>query len=80
VAVVGLPDEKWGQRVTAVIVGDVSVDILESHCRTVLARYKIPRRFEFVHTLPKSPTGKLLRRSLRENLSRQAQPSHRRDQ
>jgi acyl-CoA synthetase (AMP-forming)/AMP-acid ligase II len=73
VAVVGLPDEKWGQRVTAVIVGDVSVDILEAHCRTVLARYKIPRRFEFVETLPKSPTGKLLRRSVRDNVSPQVQ-------
>ena len=75
--VVGLPDERWGQVVTAFIVpkresnGDIvslGGEDLDSFCRQAedFADFKRPRRYEFVVALPKSPTGKLLRRKLLE--------------
>jgi 2-furoate---CoA ligase len=67
VAVVGLPDERWGKIVVAFIqrAGDVSTDDLDQHCRASgLANFKRPRRFEFVKAIPKSAVGKLLRRQL----------------
>ncbi|HXB76499.1 MAG TPA: AMP-binding protein [Bradyrhizobium sp.] len=67
VAVVGLPDEKWGKIVAAFVKrkGPVGEQELEQFCRTSgLANFKRPRRFIFVDSLPKSPVGKLLRRML----------------
>jgi 2-furoate---CoA ligase len=67
VAVVGLPDEKWGKIVAAFVKrkGPVGELELEQFCRTSgLANFKRPRRFIFVDSLPKSPVGKLLRRML----------------
>jgi 2-furoate---CoA ligase len=67
VAVVGLPDEKWGKVVTAFVKrkAQVSEAELDQFCRTSgLADFKRPRRFVFVDALPKSPVGKLLRRLL----------------
>jgi 2-furoate---CoA ligase len=67
VAVVGLPDEKWGKVVTAFVKRKtpVSESELDQFCRTSgLADFKRPRRFVFVDALPKSPVGKLLRRLL----------------
>ena len=67
VAVVGLPDERWGKVVTAFVKrsGQVSEDELDRHCRgSGLAAFKRPRRFVFVDAIPKSPVGKLLRRLL----------------
>ncbi len=67
VAVVGLPDEKWGQIVVAFITrsGPVEATDLDQYCRVSgLANFKRPRRFVFVERLPKSPVGKLLRRKL----------------
>ena len=67
VAVVGLPDEKWGKVVTAFVKrkAPVSEAELDQFCRTSgLADFKRPRRFVFVDALPKSPVGKLLRRLL----------------
>jgi 2-furoate---CoA ligase len=67
VAVVGLPDEKWGKIVAAFVKrkGPVGEQELEQFCRTSgLANFKRPRRFIFVDELPKSPVGKLLRRML----------------
>ncbi|MBN8964436.1 MAG: AMP-binding protein, partial [Rhizobiales bacterium] len=67
VAVVGLPDERWGKIVTAFIKRNAAVetDTLDAHCRTSgLAGFKRPRRYVFVDTIPKSPVGKLLRRKL----------------
>lgn len=67
VAVVGLPDERWGKVVTAFIVprAEVSPEALDRHCRdSGLANFKRPRRFMFVREIPKSPVGKLLRRKL----------------
>ncbi|HLJ01756.1 MAG TPA: AMP-binding protein [Bradyrhizobium sp.] len=67
VAVVGLPDEKWGKIVAAFVKRKAPVDEaeLDQFCRTSgLADFKRPRRFIFVEALPKSPVGKLLRRLL----------------
>ena len=67
VAVVGLPDEKWGRVVTAFVKRKegVTEQELEHFCRTSgLANFKRPRRFVFVEAIPKSPVGKLLRRLL----------------
>jgi 2-furoate---CoA ligase len=66
VAVVGLPDERLGQRVVAVVVGDVAQGELDAHCLdSSLARYKRPREYRFVSELPRSASGKILRRELR---------------
>jgi 2-furoate---CoA ligase len=67
VAVVGLPDERWGKIVAAFIkkAGTVDEAMLDAHCRAAnLPSHKRPRRYVFVDELPKSPVGKLLRRKL----------------
>ncbi|MFG1223682.1 AMP-binding protein [Xanthobacter wiegelii] len=67
VAVVGLPDEKWGKIVVAFVkrAAPVEAGELDAWCRTSgLANFKRPRRFVFVADIPKSPVGKLLRRQL----------------
>src|SRR5271170_1208866 len=71
VAVLGIPDPKWGELVMACVVLKpgmaLSANNLTSHCRQFLANYKIPRRVEFSDTeLPKSGSGKILKRILRE--------------
>ena len=70
-AVFGIPDPKWGELVTACVVlkpgMTLTVDELVAHCRQSLSSYKIPHRVEFLDTdLPKSGTGKILKRVLRE--------------
>ncbi|WP_422073183.1 AMP-binding protein [Tranquillimonas rosea] len=67
VAVVGLPDERWGKIVTAFVkrAGPVTEDELDAHCcGSDLSNYRRPRRYVFVREIPKSPVGKLLRRLL----------------
>jgi 2-furoate---CoA ligase len=67
VAVVGLPDERWGKIVAAFIQRRAAVepDELDAFCRNSgLANFKRPRRYVFVAEIPKSPVGKLLRRKL----------------
>jgi 2-furoate---CoA ligase len=67
VAVVGLPDERWGKIVVAFVKRRRSVDAeaLDAFCRNSgIASFKRPRRYTFVETIPKSPVGKLLRRKL----------------
>jgi len=69
VAVIGIPDQKWGELVTAlVVVGEqpVTAEELITHCRAHLAGYKCPKRIEFVDTLPRTATGKLQKFKLRE--------------
>jgi long-chain acyl-CoA synthetase len=65
-AVVGLPDERLGERVAAAVVveGDTSLttDELREHCARSLARYKIPERFLFVDELPRNAMGKVVKR------------------
>ncbi|MDX6510631.1 MAG: 2-furoate---CoA ligase [Gaiellaceae bacterium] len=69
VAVVGAADERWGQRVVAVVVAEpgTTAEELDAHCLAdeSLARFKRPREYRFVDELPKSPAGKILRRMLR---------------
>jgi 2-furoate---CoA ligase len=71
VAVVGAPDERLGQRVVACVVADESVteEELDAFCLASdsLARFKRPREYRFVSELPRSPSGKILRRMLRES-------------
>ena len=67
VAVAGLKDERWGQRVVAFVKarGDVSGAALDEHCRrSDLVNFKRPREYVFVREIPKSPVGKVLRRKL----------------
>ena len=67
VAVVGLPDERWGKVVTAFVKRSRQVserDLDKYCCESGLAAFKRPRRFVFVDAIPKSPVGKLLRRLL----------------
>ena len=72
VAVIGLPHPYWIEAVTAVVVvkagHSLDEEALIEHCRQNLARFKVPRRFVFVESLPKNPSGKLLKRELREQL------------
>jgi 2-furoate---CoA ligase len=72
VAVVGSPDERWGQRVVAYVVAaeGLTAGELDAHCLAseTLARFKRPREYRFVSELPKSPAGKLLRRVLRQEV------------
>lgn len=67
VAVVGLKDERWGQRVVAFIKkkAEVTSEELDLYCRsTDLANYKRPREYVCIRDIPKSPVGKILRRKL----------------
>ncbi len=67
VAVAGLPDERWGQKVVAFVKarGPVDAGLLDAHCRaSTLPNYKRPREYVFVRAVPKSPVGKILRRKL----------------
>ena len=67
VAVVGAPDDRLGQRVVAVVVSSATAEELDGHClASELARFKRPREYRFVEELPKSPSGKILRRVLRD--------------
>ena len=67
VAVCGLPDARWGQRVAAFVKrkSPVSGEALDAHCRrSSLAAFKRPREYVFVREIPKSQVGKILRRRL----------------
>ena len=67
VAVAGLPDERWGQKVVAFIKARGTLDAgeLDAHCRaSTLPNYKRPREYVFVQAVPRSPVGKILRRKL----------------
>ncbi|GAA3617403.1 long-chain fatty acid--CoA ligase [Nonomuraea rosea] len=70
-AVVGLPDERWGERVTAFVVAfpgaGVDVAALIAHCRTRLSGPKVPRAVEVVAALPRNAAGKILKRALKES-------------
>jgi acyl-CoA synthetase (AMP-forming)/AMP-acid ligase II len=68
--VVGLPDEKWGDRVHAVVAGRESLSTPEllEHARQRLAHFKCPKDIEIWPELPKSSANKILRRSIKESL------------
>ena len=71
VAVVGVADEEFGQRLRAVVSlergAQLSEAELQDHVRTHLARYKVPREVVFVDALPRNATGKILKRELRSD-------------
>jgi long-chain acyl-CoA synthetase len=70
VAVIGVPDETWGENVCAVVVRRAGVEVEEdelvAHCKSLAASYKKPKLVIFVDELPRNPSGKVLKRELRE--------------
>ncbi len=69
-AVVGIPDEKWGESVLGFVVlragVAVEAETLRGHCQERLARYKVPKKIRFIDSVPMSAVGKPLRRALRD--------------
>jgi len=69
VAVVGRPDDRWGEVPVAFVVvredATATADELLEHCRARLARYKVPKAVTFLDALPRNPSGKVLKRELR---------------
>ena len=69
VAVVGRPDERWGEVPVAFVVlrdgASVTAEELIDHCRGQLARFKVPKAVTFIDALPRNPSGKVLKRELR---------------
>ena len=71
-AVVGIPDDRWGESVLACVVRraeELSAEDVEAHCREHLAGYKVPRRIEFVDDIPKTGSNKILKRELRDRFA-----------
>jgi acyl-CoA synthetase (AMP-forming)/AMP-acid ligase II len=68
VAVIGVPDEKWGEVVKAVVQleGEASEQDLIAFCREHLAAYKCPKSVDIADELPRNPTGKILKKDLRK--------------
>ena len=71
-AIIGVPDERWGEAVCAVVVlrpnASATADELTALCRSRLAKYKTPRYVVFVNALPRNAAGKVLKRQLREEV------------
>jgi acyl-CoA synthetase (AMP-forming)/AMP-acid ligase II len=69
VAVIGVPDAKWGEAVKACVVVKAGEDLTEAeviaHARQHIAGYKCPKSVDFIEALPRNPSGKILRRELR---------------
>jgi acyl-CoA synthetase (AMP-forming)/AMP-acid ligase II len=75
-AVIGLPDEKWGERVVAMIMPSdghkPTQDEIIAHCRQHIAGYKVPKEVRLVDAFPMTATGKVLKRVVRDELARAA--------
>ena len=73
VAVVGRPDDRWGEVPVAFVVlaaeATVTPDELVEHCRGQLAKFKVPKQVVLVSELPRNPSGKVLKRELRQRPS-----------
>lgn len=71
-AVIGVPDKEWGERVCAYIVPkpgqQISTNDLKAGLKTLLSPFKVPKKFEVVKELPKSPAGKILKRELKRQV------------
>ncbi len=69
-AVIGVPDDKWGEAVKGIVVlkpgAEASAEDIIAFCKTRIAGYKTPKSIDFVEALPRNPSGKILRRELRE--------------
>ncbi len=80
VAVVGVPDERWGEAVKAVVLLREGAECSESEilefCRNKLAAFKQPKSISFVETLPKNITGKILKAELRERYKQASGAPH----
>jgi acyl-CoA synthetase (AMP-forming)/AMP-acid ligase II len=78
-AVIGLPDDKWGEKVTAIVVKkdglrpeDITEDMIKDCCRGQIAGYKRPKEVIFIEEdqMPRTPTGKILHRKLRDKFGK----------
>jgi fatty-acyl-CoA synthase len=72
-AVIGMPDPRWGERPVAVVVLNagamMEAELVLTHCRSNLASFKVPKLVIFVEALPRNPSGKILKRVLRDGLA-----------
>ena len=76
VAVFGVPDERWGQRLCVAVVGSVDPTAVLDHARAHLAPYKCPKDVYLVEDLPRTGTGKLRRSGLAGELGLTSDRSH----
>ena len=71
VAVIGIPDEQWGEVGCAFVVvapgKSLDVPTLEAHCRQRLAKFKVPKRYQIIENLPRTPSGKVQKHLLRDS-------------
>jgi acyl-CoA synthetase (AMP-forming)/AMP-acid ligase II len=69
-AVIGVPDEKWGETIKALVVlrkdQTITSEDLINYCRTRLGGFECPTSVDFIEALPRNPSGKVLKRQLRE--------------
>ena len=69
-AIIGVPDERWGETGKAVLVlkqnQTIETDTVIQHCIQNLAKFKVPQTVEFIEALPRNATGKVLKRTLRD--------------
>jgi fatty-acyl-CoA synthase len=76
VAVIGLPDARWGEKPVAIVVladgADLAMPALSDHCRARLAGFKVPKQLVIRDSLPRNPSGKVLKRILRAEFETQA--------